>query len=207
MCAKMITFDSSAREKLKAGVRDLITKDRLAEAIKSLLGKTEHTKQTRRIDYRELVDDGCINVLTKMNPELVQQYLGAAQAAAGNNVDKTRHTLVSLRTMWEQILSKIAPPAKSLEWLKREGKASKDFIYIKDGEERATKLGRLLYAFRKCLSHDMISAVKNQVKTIKCYLDQLNRVHKSVLNFAKDKLKKFFLLGNTQLNSLRLLFV
>ncbi|TIH17178.1 hypothetical protein D0S45_08440 [Marinifilum sp. JC120] len=151
---------------------------------------------------QELIDDNCVKILKKIDPTLIQQYIGAARAASGNNPDRTRHTFISMRTMWEQILSKIAPSKQATKWLKTNGFVSGDYIH----DDKATRFGRLYYAFRNQLTEMLEGILIHQIKAIKNFIKSLNKVHKSALNLTKKKLKSFFMLGNSQLSSLRTIF-
>ncbi|TIH19253.1 hypothetical protein D0S45_03475 [Marinifilum sp. JC120] len=211
---------------IKAGVKSCwASKNGIMEAVyaaldmcrtdSNLLEKYKESKNTRRsIDYKELIDNNCIYVLKKINPELTQLYLGSAQSIAGNNVDRTRHTFSSIRTMWEEILSHLAPESDVLVWLENTKRSSYQYIYEKYKKHKGkvvavnmpTRLGRLLYAFRNQLSDSFFKIISKQVEAIKNYIEELNLVHKSFLNFTRKKLKSFFMLGNTQLSSLRSIF-
>ena len=154
------------------------------------------------IDEKELVDGSCIKILERIDPKLIRQYIGAAHAASGDNPDRTRHTFISMRTMWEQILSKIAPSKQATRWLKENGFISGEYIH----EGRATKFGRLYYAFRNQLTEMLEGILLHQIKAINKFLKKLNKVHKSALSLTKKKLKSFFMLGNSQLSSLQTIF-
>lgn len=191
-------------------------KSSLLDGLRSILGLTDQTAPRSRqfkviknmagmvlaVDEKELVDGSCIKILEKINPTLIQQYIGAARAASGDNPDRTRHTFISMRTMWEQILSKIAPSKQATKWLKDNGFISGEYI----DKDRATKFGRLYYAFRNQLTEMLEGILIHQIKAINKFLKKLNKVHKSALSLTKKKLKSFFLLGNSQLSSLRTIF-
>ena len=49
----------------------------------------------------ELDTSGCIALLQQVDPGLARPYIGARDALYGNNADRARHILSSLRELWE----------------------------------------------------------------------------------------------------------
>ncbi|MFA9394746.1 MAG: hypothetical protein ACERJ1_08530 [Halodesulfovibrio sp.] len=146
-----------------------------------------------------LICSNCLKIIKRIDPQLIQEYIGAAKAATSRNPDRARHTFISLRTLWEQILTRLAPPDSSLKWLQKTNRVSAEYIYIKAEKRCPTKFGRLLFIFREVIA-DEDKLYSPLVKGLKAYLEKLNEVHKHLLK--SSKLKRFFKLGNTHLNTL-----
>ncbi len=51
----------------------------------------------------------CIALLQQVDPELPRLYIGARDALNGNNADRARHILSSLRELWNHLLRRLAP--------------------------------------------------------------------------------------------------
>lgn len=52
----------------------------------------------------ELEASGCIALLQQVEPGLARPYIGARDALYGNNADRARHILSSLRELWNHLL-------------------------------------------------------------------------------------------------------
>ena len=60
---------------------------------------------------------GCIALLKQVDPRLVQPYNGARDALHGNNPDKARQCMSSLRELWNNLLRILAPDGLVLSWI------------------------------------------------------------------------------------------
>ena len=67
---------------------------------------------------------GLIALLERADPELVPMYEGARNALNGDNPDRARHILTSLRELWNHLLRKLAPGEEVLEWIEIYGNQS-----------------------------------------------------------------------------------
>ena len=59
----------------------------------------------------------CPALLTAVDPQLARMYEGARDALSGDNPDRSRHILGSLRELLNHLLRRIAPDESVLEWI------------------------------------------------------------------------------------------
>ena len=65
----------------------------------------------------ELETSGCIALLQQVEPGLARPYIGARDALYGNNADRARHILSSLRELWNHLLRRLAPDDLVAAWI------------------------------------------------------------------------------------------
>ena len=65
----------------------------------------------------EMETSGCIALLLQVDPGLARPYIGARDALYGNNADRARHILISLRELWNHLLRRLAPDDLVSAWI------------------------------------------------------------------------------------------
>lgn len=124
-----------------------------------------------------------VELLESVHPELVTLYLGAKEALYGNNPDRKRHALISLRELWNNVVRAIAPNGQVSEWIAEHGKSG-DL----DCNDRPTRRGKINYLSRNINSPPLVDFV-DQIATMSTKLHKLyGRVHQLEPGLSDDQL-------------------
>ena len=65
---------------------------------------------------RDREDSDLVALLERIGPQFVMTYRGAVSALSGDNPDRSRHVLTSLRELWNHLLRRLAPEEEVQEW-------------------------------------------------------------------------------------------
>ncbi|MHB8118516.1 MAG: pPIWI-associating nuclease domain-containing protein [Methanothrix sp.] len=115
-------------------------------------------------------------LLLKLDPELVNLWLGAKEAISSDNPDNARHFNVSLRELFTHVLHKLAPDKEIKSW-----SANPDDF--KDG--RPTRDARLRYIYREINDDSFGTLIKKFNSFSLELMDFLNRcTHKPRINMG-----------------------
>lgn len=92
-----------------------------AELVRALAGTSvkDDTVEEREVRRGQIVDELDAEVpdlLRQIDPALADKLEGAWQSLRGNNVDRARHVLVSLRTLIDDVLNILAPEREVKAW-------------------------------------------------------------------------------------------
>ena len=124
-----------------------------------------------------------VDLLESVHPDLVTPYLGAKEALYGNNPDRRRQALISLRELWNNVVRAIAPNEQVSEWIAAQGKNG-DL----DCNNRPTRRDKIKYLSRNINSPPMVDFV-NQSATMSTRLHDLyNLVHQLKPELSDDQL-------------------
>jgi len=125
--------------------------------------------------------------------ELLQLRTGAHEALHGNNSDRARHILTSLRELWSHLLRQLAPDDRVLQWI--QGQAGNGLLH----NQKPTRKARVLYVCRHMqsdpLSDFVIADTQGLVKLIKLF----NRLHKMDTGLTYTQLKAIILKSDSWL--------
>ena len=113
-------------------------------------------------------------LLEKVDPGLVRLYTGARDSLSGNNPDRSRHVLTSLRTLWDEIFHRLAPTDDVKTWVKTEGLL--DSGYLHNGHP--TRSTRLKYVFRDVSNDPLTEFVDADIRTTLALYKVHQRIHK-----------------------------
>lgn len=122
------------------------------------------------VEYVDNLD--IVDLLESVNPELVAPYVGAKEALSGNNPDRQRHVLASLRDLWNHLVRALAPQDEVIEWI------SQNFVEGDwDYNKRPSRRGKIRYISKDFNSEPLVDFVDASIK-MSTYLHKLyNRVH------------------------------
>ena len=123
----------------------------------------------------------CTALLKAVDPQLATIYLGACDAARGDNPDKARHLLVSLRELLSNLLRKIAPDERVLTWIP---KGSDNWLH----EGRPTRRARLHYLCREIEHGPMDDFVISDTKATVKFIELFNRIHQPEVKLSDKQL-------------------
>ena len=112
-----------------------------------------------------------IALLESVDMGLVDTYKGAVQALNGDNPDRSRHVLSSLRTLLDHLLRKVAPRGKVREWIVERGYHS----YLDKGIP--TRRAQILYMSKDIESEPLTKFIEADTKTVEELYTLYNRLH------------------------------
>ena len=128
----------------------------------------------------------CIPLLEDVDPDLARPYAGARDALRGENPDRARHILSSLRELWNHLLRRIAPDKEVLKWISKD---DKDLLH----EEKPTRRARILYVCRG-LNHDPLTEfVAHDTRALVTLVEFFNRVHQLEPKLSDQQLRALLL--------------
>lgn len=110
--------------------------------------------------------------LHQIHPSLHTMWQGARQSLVSDNPDRTRQTMVSLRTLLDELTRTLAPDAEMREW-------STDPQYYQNKKKEPTGKGRIFYICRHIQSGDDSFAkfLEADVNAIVSLWISCNRLH------------------------------
>jgi len=136
----------------------------------------------------ELETSGCIALLQQVDPGLARPYIGARDALYGNNTDRARHILSSLRELWNHLLRRLAPNDLVAAWIP--GIANqKDLLH----EGKPTRRARVLYVCRELNSDPLTDFLLHDTRALVKLIELFNRVHELETKLTDEQLRAIVL--------------
>jgi len=131
------------------------------------------------------------SLLMELNPDFYNiTWKGADQSLQGNNIDKCRHVMISLRELITHVLHHLAPSDDIRRWSKDEN--------LFDEKGNPKRRARILYITRgvtqKDLSKHLIKYYENDISMILDFVDVLNKgAHKIKSELSDTELKSIMI--------------
>lgn len=136
----------------------------------------------------ELETSGCIALLQQVDPGLARPYIGARDALHGNNTDRARHILSSLRELWNHLLRRLAPDDSVAAWIP--GIANqKDLLH----EGKPTRRARVLYVCRELNNDPLTDFLMHDTRALVKLIELFNRVHELETKLTDEQLRAIVL--------------
>lgn len=162
-----------------------------AHVLKTYDAADDETQEGDAIDveFVEVVKNetsSCVALLNNVHPDLALPYLGAREAFQGNNPDKARHVMTSLRELWGNLLRYLAPDNLVVKWA-----TDKDSRLLNDG--KPTRNARVLYVCREVASDPLIEFVSFDAKAFVKMFEFFNSLHKLKHNLTDKDLRLLLL--------------
>lgn len=136
----------------------------------------------------ELETSGCIALLQQVDPGLARPYIGARDALHGNNADRARHILSSLREMWNHLLRRLAPDDLVAAWIP-EVPNQKDLLH----EGKPTRRARVLYVCRELNNDPPSDFLMHDTRALVKLIELFNRVHELETELTDEQLRAILL--------------
>ena len=121
----------------------------------------------------------CVELLAELDPAFAQMYEGSRSSIQGNNVDRSRHVLVSLRELCNHLLRRLAPDDAVLIWVQ-------DSSLLHN--EKPTRKARILYVCRNLNFDPLATFVRKDTTAILALFDVLQRIHELQPELTDDQL-------------------
>lgn len=136
----------------------------------------------------ELETSGCIALLQQVDPGLSRPYIGARDALYGNNADRARHILSSLRELWNHLLRRLAPDDLVAAWIPGVSN-QKDLLH--DG--KPTRRARVLYVCRELNNDPLTDFLIHDTRALVKLIELFNRVHELETELTDEQLRAILL--------------
>ena len=136
----------------------------------------------------------CIPLLQQFDPEIANMYIGAQNALYGNNIDRDRHMLISLRELWNHLLRRLAPNDDVNDWISKLPNQS-DLRH----NDKPTRRARILCICRE-INHDQLTGfVVDDTRALLNLFEFFNRVHKLSIGLTDQQLRAILFRSNSWL--------
>jgi len=136
----------------------------------------------------------CIDLLQQVDSRLVLPYIGARDALYGNNADRARHIMSSLRELWGHLLRRLAPDNLVTTWISG-ALNQKDLLH----EGKPTRRARVLYVCRELNNDPLTDFLIHDTQALVKLIDLFNRVHELNAGLTDEQLRAIFLRSDSWL--------
>lgn len=175
---------------LPGATREIYTTSFALETLRPWDERDEEEAETeiQLVAEAELETSGCIALLQQVDPGLARPYIGARDALYGNNTDRARHILSSLRELWNHLLRRLAPNDLVAAWIP--GIANqKDLLH----EGKPTRRARVLYVCRELNSDSLTDFLLHDTRALVKLIELFNRVHELETELTDEQLRAIVL--------------
>lgn len=175
---------------LPGATREIYTTSIALETIRPRDERDEEDAETeiQLIADVELETAGCITLLQRVDPGLARPYVGARDALNGNNADRARHILSSLRELWSHLLRRLAPDELVSAWITGNTN-QQDLLH----EGRPTRRARVLYVCRELNNDPLKEFLAHDTRAIVKLIELFNRVHELESELTDEQLRAILL--------------
>jgi len=175
---------------LPGATREIYTTSFALETLRPWDERDEDEAETeiQLVAEAELETSGCIALLQQVDPGLARPYIGARDALHGNNADRARHILSSLRELWNHLLRCLAPDDLVATWIPGVSN-QKDLLH--DG--KPTRRARVLYVCRELNNDPLTDFLVHDTRALVKMIDLFNRVHELETALTDEQLRAILL--------------
>lgn len=180
---------------LPGATREIYTTGYALETLRPWDERDEEEGETEMelVAEAEQETSGCIALLQMVDPELARPYIGARDALNGNNADRARHILSSLRELWSHLLRRLAPNNLVLPWIPNQNQ--KDLLH----KGKPTRKARVLYICRELNNAPLTDFLMQDTQVLVDLIILFNRVHKLETDLTDEHLRAIFLKSDSWL--------
>jgi hypothetical protein len=171
---------------LPGAAREIYTTSFALETLRPCDERDEEDAETeiQLVAEAELETSGCIALLQQVDPGLARPYIGARDAMYGNNADRARHILSSLRELWNHLLRRLAPDDLVAAWIPGVSN-QKDLLH--DG--KPTRRARVLYVCRELNNEPLTDFLMHDTRALVKLIELFNRVHELETALTDEQLR------------------
>lgn len=175
---------------LPGATREIYTTSFALETLRPWDDRDEDEAETeiQLVAEAELETSGCIALLQQVDPGLARPYIGARDALYGNNTDRARHILSSLRELWNHLLRRLAPDDLVAAWIPGVSN-QKDLLH----EGRPTRRARVLYVCRELNNEPLTDFLMHDTRALVKLIELFNRVHELETELTDEQLRAILL--------------
>ncbi|MGB5231374.1 MAG: hypothetical protein WBN83_07630 [Desulfoprunum sp.] len=170
---------------LPGATREIYTTSFALETLRPLDERDEEDAETeiQLVAEAVLETSGCIALLQQVDPGLARPYIGARDALYGNNADRARHILSSLRELWNHLLRRLAPDDSVAAWIPGITN-QKDLLH----EGKPTRRARVLYVCRELNNDPLTDFLMHDTRALVKLIELFNRVHELETKLTDEQL-------------------
>lgn len=171
---------------LPGATREIYTTSFALETLRPWDERDEDEAETeiQFVAEAELETSGCIALLQQVDPGLARPYIGARDALYGNNADRARHILSSLRELWNHLLRRLAPDDLVAAWIPGVSN-QKDLLH----EGKPTRRARVLYVCRELNNDPLTDFLMHDTRALVKMIELFNRVHELETALTDEQLR------------------
>ena len=171
---------------LPGATREIYTTSFALETLRPWDDRDEDEAETeiQLVAEAELETSGCIALLQQVDPGLARPYIGARDALYGNNADRARHILSSLRELWNHLLRRLAPDDLVAAWIPGVSN-QKDLLH----EGKPTRRARVLYVCRELNNDPLTDFLMHDTRALVKMIELFNRVHELETALTDEQLR------------------
>jgi len=171
---------------LPGATREIYTTSFALETLRPWGDRDEDEAETeiQLVAEAELETSGCIALLQQVDPGLARPYIGARDALYGNNADRARHILSSLRELWNHLLRRLAPDDLVAAWIPGVSN-QKDLLH----EGKPTRRARVLYVCRELNNEPLTDFLMHDTRALVKLIELFNRVHELETELTDEQLR------------------
>lgn len=175
---------------LPGATREIYTTSFALETLRPWDERDEDEVETeiQLVAEAELETSGCIALLQQVDPGLARPYIGARDALYGNNADRARHILSSLRELWNHLLRRLAPDDLVAAWIPGVSN-KKDLLH----EGKPTRRARVLYVCRELNNDPLTDFLMHDTRALVKMIELFNRVHELETALTDEQLRAILL--------------
>lgn len=175
---------------LPGATREIYTTSFALETLRPWDERDEDEAETeiQLVAEAELETSGCIALLQQVDPGLARPYIGARDALYGNNADRARHILSSLRELWNHLLRRLAPDDLVAAWIL--GVSNQNDL-LHDG--KPTRRARVLYVCRELNNDPLTDFLMHDTRALVKLIELFNRVHELETELTDEQLRAILL--------------
>ena len=122
-------------------------------------------------------------LLAILGKEFVDAYRGAVVSLNGDNPDRSRHVLSSLRTLSDDLIRKIAPKDRVREWIVERGYDH----YLDNGNP--TRRAQILYISKDLEDEPLTKFIEADTKAVEELYSLYNRLHSLGTGISQPQLR------------------
>lgn len=181
---------------LPGATREIYTTSFALETLRPWDERDEEDVETeiQLVAEAEMETSGCIALLQQVDPGLARPYIGARDAMYGNNADRARHILSSLRELWNHLLRRLAPDGLVAAWIPGVSN-QKDLLH--DG--KPTRRARVLYVCRELNNDPLTDFLIHDTRALVKLIELFNRVHELETELTDEQLRAILLKSDSWL--------
>jgi hypothetical protein len=173
---------------LPGATREIYTTSFALETLRPWDERDEDETEIQLVAEAELETSGCIALLQQIDPGLARPYIGARDALYGNNADRARHILSSLRELWNHLLRRLAPDDLVAAWIPGVSN-QKDLLH----EGKPTRRARVLYVCRELNNDPLTDFLMHDTRALVKMIELFNRVHELETALTDEQLRAILL--------------
>ncbi|MGE4266331.1 MAG: hypothetical protein AB7F25_02740 [Deferribacterales bacterium] len=173
---------------LPGATREILTTGVVLKALQVWEEEEQEEEEAKLIDEVRAETSNCIFLLQQFDPGLARIYIGAREAFSGNNPDRTRHVLSSLRELWNHLLWQLAPNEHVITWIEQQT-VKKDLLH----EDKPTRRARILYICREINSGPFSEFMTHDTMALLKLYALFNRIHEPEIGLTDKQVQAIFL--------------